>query len=101
MPDFKSLAAPPPHNPPAFAYLAEVPPRTVPNIDLPGWHWGTPLEDSTYRKQWGWVGKHYKIIWWHNGWCHISLGLHVHLGRPWNIEVHLPGGFLKIAVNPP
>ena len=33
---------------------------------------------------------------WFIDWSHISLGLHVHLRSP-NMEIHLPGGFLRIG----
>lgn len=34
--------------------------------------------------------------WWHNRWYHLSLGFHICLAKP-NIEVHLPGGFIRIG----
>ena len=53
----------------------------------------------------------YKLFGWYEGnnegkfvcyfyfitWEHISLGVHIHLGKP-NIEIHLPFGFIRVGM---
>lgn len=39
-----------------------------------------------------WVAYYYLI-----GLANWSLGFHVHLAQPFNVELHLPGGFIRIG----
>ena len=47
-------------------------------------------------KMTGWESPEWCCYFWHTGWDHISLGLHICLGGP-NIEIHLPFGFIRVG----
>jgi len=49
-----------------------------------------PVSDAIERR--------FVAYFWFIGWEHWSLGLHVHIdrSRP-NLEIHLPGGFIRIG----
>ena len=36
-------------------------------------------------------------LYWFNGWEHLSFGVSIYLTKSPNIEIHLPGGFVKIG----
>ena len=48
-------------------------------------------------KLYGWKGCHFVCFFHFNGWRHTSFGLYIFWPAP-NIEIHVPGGFLRIGV---
>ena len=48
-------------------------------------------------QSYGWEWDRFVAYWHHLGFMHLSLGVSVWLPGP-NIEIHLPGGFLRIGV---
>lgn len=52
------------------------------------------------RPGYGYDGERFVAYWWFVGWWALSFGLHVSV-RHWNIEIHLPFGFLRIGRQDP
>lgn len=48
----------------------------------------------------GYEGPKWVAIFWLTGWFHFSLGFHIDFAAP-NIEIHLPGGFLRLGRQAP
>lgn len=46
----------------------------------------------------GWEGHRFVCYFWWQGWRHINLGFHIHLGDPLNVELHIPFGFIRIGL---
>lgn len=45
----------------------------------------------------GYEGLRFECMFWFISWRAISLGLHVHLKDPLNLEIHIPFGFIRIG----
>jgi len=58
---------------------------------------GKRLWRGSPQRMFGYEGRKWVCYYWFNGFTHLSLGLHIYWPAP-NVEVHLPGGFLRIGV---
>ena len=49
------------------------------------------------KKPIGYEGERYGCYFWFVGWWCFSLGFHISLAKPFNIEIHVPFGFIRIG----